>query len=301
MELKNKNAGSFIAPALSAIFILAVVFAFTDPAVSGFFRLPQKIKGIRMDRNFNFAGEEIPWNEDTRERLDRELTINAYWTATTLLHVKMAIKHLPRISEILAENGIPDDFKYLAVAESSLRNATSSASAKGFWQFMQPAGEEMGLEISEDVDERFHFEKSTHAACQYIKKLKSRFGTWTNVAAAYNIGPTKFAQKLAEQKENSYYSMHLNEETSRYVFRIVAIKEILGNPSDFGYELESHDEYVPLITLKEVEVMETIQNLADFAHQHQTTYRLLKYYNPWLVSGKLTVKPGKKYLLKIPV
>lgn len=283
------------------LFILLVIFAFTDPALSGFFRLPQKIKGIRMDRNFNFAGEDIPWNEDTRERLDRELTINAYWTATTLLNVKMATKHFPRISEILAEHGIPDDFKYLAVAESSLRNATSSASAKGFWQFMQPAGEEMGLEISEDVDERFHFEKSTHAACQYIKKMKSRFSTWTNVAAAYNIGPTKFAQKMTEQKENSYYSLHLNEETSRYVFRIVAIKEILANPSDFGYELESHDEYNPLTQLREVEVTESISNLADFAHLHNTTFRLLKYYNPWLISGKLTVKPGRKYMIKIPV
>lgn len=301
MNLKIKNFGWYIIPALVAIFIMLISFAFTDPALSGFFKLPQKIKGIRMDRSFNFAGEEMPWNEDTRERMDRELTINAYWTATTVLHVKMAAKHLPRISEILAEYGIPDDFKYLAVAESSLRNATSSASAKGFWQFMQPAGEEMGLEISEDVDERFHFEKSTRAACQYIKKLKARFATWTNVAAAYNIGPTKFSQKMNEQQETSYYSLHLNEETSRYVFRIVAIKEILANPHDFGYELESHDNYIPLTQLKEVEVSESISNLADFAHKNQTTFRLLKYYNPWLISGKLTVKPGKKYIIKIPV
>jgi hypothetical protein len=265
-----------------------------------FFELPQRIKGINLNKNFDFAGEPVPVNEDTRERLDRELSINAYWQSTTLLNMKMAHKHFPVVEKILAENGIPDDFKYLAIAESGLRNVTSSASAKGYWQFMKPAATEMGLEISEDVDERLHIEKSTKAACNYIKQMHRRFGSWTNVAGAYNVGPTSFARTLAEQNESSYYDININEETSRYLFRIIAIKEIVKNPSDFGYYLEDTDKYIPHPNLKPITVTQNITSLADFAHNQGTTYRLLKYYNPWLINTKLTVTAGKEYVIKVP-
>lgn len=265
-----------------------------------FFDLPQQIKAVNLNKTFDFAGEPVPVNEDTRERLDRELSINAYWQSTTLLNMKMAHKHFPVVEKILKENGIPEDFKYLAIAESGLRNVTSSASAKGYWQFMKPAATEMGLEITEDVDERLHIEKSTKAACNYIKQLYRRFGSWTNVAGSYNIGPTAFARSLAEQKESSYYDLNINEETSRYIFRIIAIKEIVQNPNDFGYYLEESDKYIPHPNLKSINITQTIPSLADFAHEYGTTYRLLKYYNPWLINNKLTVAAGKEYIIKVP-
>ncbi|MBK9151878.1 MAG: lytic transglycosylase domain-containing protein [Saprospiraceae bacterium] len=287
------------------VFTALIFFSYSytneDGKNSGlFFRLTQQVRSVRMDKSFEFAGEPVPINEDTRERLDRELSVNAYWQSATLLHIKLAHKHFPVIEKILKEQGIPEDFKYLSVAESSLRNATSSAGAKGYWQFMKPAATELGLEISTDVDERMHLEKSTLAACKYIKYLYSRFGTWTNAAGAYNVGPGSFARSQAEQKESNYYDMNINEETSRYVFRIIAIKEILANPDDFGYYLEDEHKYENNTKLKEITVDQTITDLADFAHQHGTTYRMLKYYNPWLLTNKLTVTNGKSYVIKLP-
>jgi len=269
--------------------------------LKSYFDLPQVIKSIKLQKDFDFAGEKMPLNEDTKERLDRELSVNAYWQSTTLLHIKMAEKFFPYIEKTLAENNIPDDFKYLAVAESSLRNATSSASAKGFWQFMKPSALEMGLIVNDEVDERFHVEKSTLAACKYLKQLKSRLGNWTNAAAAYNVGPTSFVKQQSAQGESSYYDMNLNAETSRYVFRIIAIKEILANPVDFGYVVDDEDKYTKHANFKEVLVNTPITSLANFAHEHGTTYRLLKYYNPWLISDKLTILNGANYTIKIPI
>ena len=284
------------------IFTMLIFLSYTSntTTLSKFFDLPQQIKAVNLDRTFEFAGEPVPVNEDTRERLDRELSVNAYWQSTTLLNLKMSHKHFPVVEKILKENGIPEDFKYLAVAESGLRNLTSSASAKGYWQFMKPAATEMGLEISDDVDERMHIEKSTKAACNYIKQLYKRFGSWSNVAGAYNVGPTSFARTLSEQKENSYYDININDETLRYLFRIIAIKEIVKNPQDFGYYLEEQHKYIHHPNLKSISITSSISSLADFAHQNNTTYRLLKYYNPWLISAKLNVTPGKEYVIKIP-
>ena len=262
--------------------------------------LPQKVFSISMDKAFDFAGEPLPMNEDTRERLDRELSVNAYWQSSTLLNIKISNKHFPAIVNILKENGIPEDFKYLAVAESGLRNVTSSASAKGYWQFMKAAAEEMDLEINTEVDERFHLEKSTIAACKYLQKLYKKFGTWTNVAAAYNVGPTALAKTFEEQKEDSYYNININDETSRYIFRIVAIKEIVKDPTKYGYYLEDDHKYQPIQGLKAVKLTSSVPSLADLAHQFGTTYRLLKYYNPWLISTKLTISPGKEYIIKVP-
>jgi len=264
-----------------------------------FFNLPQKVISVNLEKEFKFAGEPVPMNEDTKERLDRELSINSYWQSTTLLNLKMSYKHFPVIEKILKEQGIPDDFKFLAVAESNLRNVSSSANAKGYWQFMKPTAAELGLEMSAEVDERFHLEKSTLAASKYIKQLYNRFGNWTNAAGAYNVGPTSFSKTLNEQKESSYYNVNINEETSRYVFRIIGIKEILSNPKDFGFYIEDEHKYPPHSNFKEVEVNSTIADLADFAHQYNTTYRLLKYYNPWLISNKLTVT-GKTYKIRVP-
>lgn len=298
---KYKNLFPIFGFLSGIIFCLLIFVSFSskDTSLGSFFELPQQIKAVNLDKKFDFAGEIVPINVDTKERLDRELSVNAYWQSTTLLNIKMSFKYFPIVERILKEQGVPDDFKYLAIAESGLRNVTSSASAKGFWQFMKPAAMEMGLEISDEVDERLHLEKSTMAACAYVKQMYKRFGTWTNVAGAYNVGPTSFARSLAEQKETSYYDLNINEETSRYLFRIIAIKEIVKNPSDFGYYLEDEHKYQPQ-NLKDIKITSSIPSLTDFAHENGLTYRMLKFYNPWLISSKLTVSPGKEYTIKVP-
>jgi membrane-bound lytic murein transglycosylase D len=262
--------------------------------------LPQIVKSINMrNHTYTFADEPMPLNDDTRERLDRELTVNAYWHSATLLNIKLAQKYLPEIERILREEGVPDDFKYLAIAESGLRNVSSSAGAKGYWQFLQASGKEYGLEINSEVDERYHLEKSTRAACKYIKWLKNKFGNYTNAAAAYNVGPTRLASELVEQGEKSYYDLNLNEETSRYVFRLIAIKEILSRPQEFGFYSEFEDGYHANQDLMNIEVTQSVPSWADFAESHGLTYRMLKFYNPWIIDSKLTVK-SNTYYVKVP-
>lgn len=261
--------------------------------------LPQVVKPIPQVNNPSFAGEPMPLNMDTRERLDREMSVNSYWQSATLLHIKTANKYFPIIEPILAEMGVPDDFKYLAVAESSLRNVQSSAKAKGFWQFRKLAAKELGLEVNEEVDERYHVEKATRAAAGYLTKLYNRFGSWANAAAAYNVGPTNFAKTLKQQNETSFYDVNVNDETGRYMFRLIAIKEIMKNPQAFGFYIEPQDLYERIDNVYYVEVDKSISNWAAFAKHNGVSYRMLKYYNPWLRSGKLTVIK-KKYLIKLP-
>lgn len=263
--------------------------------------VPQIIKPVDLDRSFHFAGEALPMdNFDVRERLDRELLVNTYWHSNTMLNIKSAYKFFPMMEQTLKEYGIPEDFKYLAVAESSLRNAVSPAGARGLWQLMSPTAREYGLEISDDVDERYHYEKATVAACKMLNSYYKNFGSWTTVAAAYNAGYGRIKSEMEAQRAESYYDLNLNAETSRYVFRLVAIKEILSRPSDFGFYLEEEDGYPPLDNFKTVEVSSSIPNLGDFALEQGTTYRMLKVFNPWLISSSLKVRPGKTYEIKIP-
>ncbi len=262
------------------------------------YALPQVIRTPSIDAP-SFAGEVMPQNMDTRERLDRELSVNAYWQSATLMHIKSAHKFFPIIEPILAQEGVPDDFKYLAVAESSLRNVQSSANAKGFWQFRKAAAKELGLEINDEVDERYHVEKATKAACGYLKKLHKRFGSWANAAAAYNVGPTKFARTLKEQGQSSFYDINVNSETGRYVFRLIAIKEIMKDPQRFGFYVEPHEMYERIDNVYYVEIDKSVKSWAEFAKHNGVTYRMLKYYNPWLREGKLTVI-NNKYLIKLP-
>lgn len=263
--------------------------------------LPQVIHPIDLDRKFSFAGEVLPMeNFDVQERLDRELIVNSYRHSTTILNIKNAHKYFPVIEPILRKNGIPDDFKYLAVAESDLQNATSPAGAKGIWQFMKPIAEHYGLEVNREVDERYHIEKATRAACEYLKETRKRFGSWTLAAAAYNMGGTRLAREIEAQRADSFYHLNLNEETSRYLFRLVAIKEILSRPEDFGFQIADRDKYPPLTGYKVVEVDQPIPNLGDFANEHGTTYRLLKVFNPWLLTSRLSNASRKTYEIKIP-
>ena len=262
-------------------------------------RQPQQVHAIKPIQNANLAGEAVPINIDTRERLDREVSVNSYWHSSTLLNIKMANKYFPIMEPILAANGVPDDFKYLAVAESNLRNVQSSAAAKGIWQFRKLAAKEWGLEVNSEVDERYHVEKATEAACKYLKRMKKRFGSWTNAAAAYNVGPTKFSRLLKEQGQTSFYDLNLNSETSRYVFRLIGIKEIMKNPEQYGFYLEPQDLYQRLDDVYYEEVTSSVADWGKWAAEHGITYRTLKYYNPWLREGRLTVK-NNKYQIKLP-
>ncbi len=294
--------------ALGAFFTVAVLGSYSKLGKKGEAKVsgtdesayPQFVRPVDLNRDFDFAGEKVPMkNPDARERLDRELLVNTYWQSSTLLNMKNAGKFFPVIEPILAKNGIPDDFKYLSVAESNLRNETSSAGAKGFWQFMTETGKYYGLEINNEVDERYHIEKATEAACKYILDYKKRFGSWTMAAAAYNVGGTRLAKEIAAQKAEDYYGLNLNIETSRYVFRLIAIKEIMQRPRDFGFYLEEDEIYRPQ-DFDEAVVDGPIDNWGDFAARHGISYRALKYCNPWLISEKLTNSAGKSYVIKIP-
>ena len=264
------------------------------------FDLPQVVKSVKLKDKYYWAGEELPDNVDVLERLDREILVNSYWHSTTLLHIKMANKFFPIMEKILIEEEVPDDFKYLAVAESSLRNVTSHANAKGFWQFRNLAAKEWNLEVNNEVDERYHVEKSTRAAAKYLKQMYKRFGSWTDAAAAYNVGPTSYASTLKNQGESSFYDLHLNDETSRYVFRLVAIKEIMSEPEKYGFYVDMEDLYPSLENTYEVKIDKSVSSWKDFAKKHGISYRLLKYYNPWLIDSKLTVT-NKTYFVRLPL
>lgn len=264
--------------------------------------LDQKVYAVPLNRSFSFSGESVPDdNFDIKERLDREILVNAYSHATTLMNIKHSKRYFPIFERILSAYGVPDDFKYLAVAESNFRLGTSSAGAKGLWQFMAATAKGYGLEISDDVDERLHVEKSTEAACRLLLDYKKRFGSWMLAATAYNFGETRMARELNAQKSDNFFDLQLNAETSRYLFRVIAIKEVMSNPQAYGYILNESDYYQPLKDYKLVEVNSSIPSLSQFAQDHKISYRMLKLYNPWLINDKLTVKPGKSYQIKIPV
>ena len=263
--------------------------------------LPQKITSFTLDRTFSFAGEFLPMeNFDVRERLDRELTVNSYYHSSSLLLLKRAKRYFNIIEPILKEEGVPDDFKYVAAAESGLTNATSYAGAKGVWQFMKPTARGYGLEVNYAIDERFHLEKSTRAACELIKDYKERFGSWSLAAMAYNMGETRLARNLEQQKAERFYELNVNEETMRYLFRIVALKEILSHPQQFGYYLDDEDPYPDLPKYETLVVDTTITDLASFAEERGISYRQLKIFNPWLLTYHMPNRSRRTYELKVP-
>lgn len=258
-------------------------------------------KSLPIPDSLFFAEEPIPLTiPDVRERLDRELHINTYWHNNTIFLIKKANRWLPQIEPILKKHSIPDDFKYLTAIEGSFRNDISPKNAVGFWQFRKDAGKEFGLEITKEVDERYDPLKSTEAACKYLKKAYEKFGNWTLVAASYNRGMSGLQRAIDNQKENSYYDLMLNEETSRYVFRILAIKEIIENPSKYNFEIEEEHLYLPE-KIKYIEVTESIDDLVTFAKSQNINYKLLKRHNPWLQKDRLSVKKGNKYQIAIPI
>jgi membrane-bound lytic murein transglycosylase D len=249
----------------------------------------------------DFAGEKTPLQiSDVRERFDRELLVNANLHSSTILILKRANRAFPIIEPILKQYGVPDDFKYLAVIESALTNAVSPSGAKGVWQFMPETAKEKGMEVNEGVDERYHLIKSTEAACKYLLAAKQKFGNWTLAAASYNGGMTGVNNKIAEQKVTDYYDLLLTDETSRYVFRILALKEIMKNPSLYGFQL-SNNELYEIIPTKKIEIDSSIVDLADFAKTQGINYKILKIHNPWMRDKKLSNPSKKKYEIEIPL
>lgn len=254
-----------------------------------------------LPKSLSFAGEPVPLEiPDVAERLDRELQSNAYFHSNVLLALKRLQRSLPEMERLLEANGLPADFKYLALAESLLSNVTSPKGAVGVWQLMPATAKELKLTINAEVDERYHFEKSTLAACYYFTKARQRFGSWTNAAASYNRGMGGLQAALKAQKVTSYYDLYLNEETSRYMFRILALKEILENPKRYGFDLLQADAYAPLPT-RSVPVTSSIADLPQFAREQGINYKTMRLHNPWLRGYTLTVADTTAiYSLQVP-
>lgn len=260
-----------------------------------------KIAPIALDSHLEFANEYIPLDIlDVKERVDREFLVNTYWQSNAVLLIKRAKKYFPIIEPILADYGVPNDFKYLAVIESGLTHITSPAGAKGFWQIMKKTAKEYGLEVNDNVDERYHIEKSTEVACKYLIKAKEKLGSWTNAAAAYNMGISGVSRRLEKQQVNSYYDLLLNNETARYVFRIIAVKYILNNPEKYGFVIDP-SEYYHLPRFRTVKLDTAVTDFNAFVKKYNINYKELKLHNTWLREDHLNNASRKKYEIKIPV
>ena len=300
--MKNKNhilVGTLLL--LSAILLVGSSFLQPNSAFKSYgLSDPSKVFALDIAEAYSFAGETVTLDEhDLRERMDKELLVNTYWQSNMMLMIKRSNKYFPTIERILKEEGVPDDFKYLAVIESGLENVNSPAGAKGFWQIMKTTGREMGLEVNSNVDERYHIENATRVACTYLKKAKKKLGSWTLAAASYNRGISGINRLLEKQQAETYYDLLLNSETRRYVFRILAMKEILSNPTRYGFVFEVQDLYseIPVYT---VEVDTAISNIARFAKTMGVNYKQMKIHNPWLLQNHLNNKSRKLYHIKLP-
>nr|WP_294936657.1 lytic transglycosylase domain-containing protein [uncultured Flavobacterium sp.] len=282
--------------AVASVVVLCGIFVEATTTIHS-----SKHEFTKVPMNIDFAGEKVPLSvSDVYERFDRELTVNVNLHATTELVIKRANRAFPVIEPILKKNGVPDDFKYLAVIESGLVNATSPSGAKGVWQFMPETAKQMGMEVNDIVDERYHLEKSTQLACDYLLKAKAKFGNWTMAAASYNGGVNGMDRFMEAQKVTDYYDLLVNEETSRYVFRILALKEIMQNQQKYGYSLPPDVLYKQIPT-KKIVVNSNIEDLATFAIEQGINYKILKVHNPWLRDKKLVVQPNKVYVVEIPL
>ncbi len=283
------------------LFIYSSKLSYDDDLHQKQFNRKYGIFSIVQKENVFFAGEKVPTSfAGVWERMDKELLKNTYWQSNTMLFFKRANKYFPIIEPILKEYNIPNDFKYLALIESGLENVVSPSGAAGFWQILKGTAREYGLEVNSAIDERYNLEKSTKVACVYLHQAYQKFGSWTMAAAAYNMGQNGIRRRIKEQGTNNYYNLHLNSETSQYLFRIIAVKEIMENPQKYGFIFRNKDLY-SMLEYKVVEVDSTIADLNKFARSHGINYKLLKQFNPWLRSSSLPDKSRRKYQLKIPI
>jgi len=300
MKIVQKGLALVGLLSLCALFINAFQEPPTDENFETKLVNDYNVYALQVPDELDFAGEPMPLsNPDILERMDRELLVNTYWQSNGLLMFKRAKKYFPIIEPILAKYNVPNDFKYLAVIESGLTNAVSPAGARGVWQIMPATGRENGLEVNNNVDERYNLEKATEVACKYLLKSKEELGSWTLAAAAYNAGTAGVSRRLKEQNVTEYYDLLLGEETGRYMFRIVALKEILSNPDKYGFNFREKDLYSPVPTYK-VPVDTPISDFTKFAENHGINYKILKLHNPWLREAHLNNKSRKQYYIDIP-
>lgn len=303
--MKNKKWWKILFPVIIgikvAVLILILGSARSDETKA---KVESEIKftSVKIPDKLIFAGEEMPLDRyDVKEALDRELLSNAYFHSQTIRYIKLAPRYFPVIEPILKKKGVPDDFKYLAMAESGLNpRAVSPAGAAGFWQFLSGTAKEYGLEVNSEVDERYHVEKSTYAFCDYVLESYGKYANWTLVAASYNGGMARVQKQMTRQKEDDYYDLLFVDETQRYVFRMAALKLIIENPEQYNFVIEEKDKY-PLIKTREIEIKGPVNNFADFAIENGISYKALKDFNPWLRDDNLTNSSGKKYTVQIPV
>jgi membrane-bound lytic murein transglycosylase D len=301
--MKNQYffAYSGIVAALFLAYILLTSGSALQPLASFF--TPEGmlvVHQIPLPASVSFAGETTSLeNSDVRESIDYELTAIAYRHAYTSAILKNANRFFPLIEDILRKNGVPDDFKYVAISESGLENTTSPKQAKGVWQFMEGTARQYGLEVSDDVDERYNLEKATAAACKYFKDAYGKFNNWTLAAASYNCGMGSMQESVNQQQAWNYHDMAFNLETGRYMYKTMAYKVLMSNPSAYGFNLSPSDLYAPWAT-KTVSVT-SIPDIANFAREHKTTYRKIKLLNPWLKKSTLSAKFGKTYDVKVPL
>ena len=260
----------------------------------------QIAKVIHIPETLTFAGESVPLHYfDIAEALERELSQITYSHHSTLLTIRLSGRYFGIIDSILREQGLHEDFKYLCVAESNLQNLTSPAKAVGFWQFLSETGKQYGLEINDEVDERYCIEKSTIAACSYLKDSYRKYNSWTLSAASYNTGAGNIDKAIENQRTTDYYDMVLHVETTRYLFRILAYKIILNNPEEYGFYIAENEKFKPF-KIYEITVNNTIDNIADFAKKYGTNYKMIKILNPWLRKHILSNNSKKSYKIKIP-
>jgi len=271
-------------------------------ATDGKFPHDYRIITPKFPEKLDFSGEKVPLeNRDVYEKFEREIIVNTYWHSATVLYLKRANRWFPVIEPILKKNKIPEDFKYVAVIESGLDNVVSPARAVGFWQFLKGTAKDYSLEVNDEVDERYHVEKATAAACKYIWDAYLKFGgSWTLAAASYNMGRHGVFKQLARQKANNYYNIVLNEETTRYMFRILALKEIMQNPQKYGFDIPENDLY-PQYETRTINISSSVKDFAEFAEKFQINYKVLKQFNPWLRTNYLRNNRNKTYIIKLPV
>lgn len=296
---------------LAALVLVAWAFAFSmdsAPAALGanaslgaVDTLPQQVSPPRIQAGLDFAGTPLPLERiGVRERMEKELLIGTFRHSSSLLTLKRSGRWFPMIEPILVDSGIPIDFKYLSVIESGLANAVSPSDARGFWQFMEPAAEEFGLRVDRDVDERYHVEKATRAACAYLNEAYRRYGDWLLAAASYNMGMSGVSRRLEEQQGTAYWDLMLNDETARYVYRLYATKQVMESPEQHGFRLAAEDWYAPIPT-RDTILVDSVEDLAAFAMEAGVSYNALKTLNPWLRTDRLPIREDQYYVVRLPL
>lgn len=285
---------------LGALFTLLLVTQFAFKNNSSISAKPQWY-ALALPEQLSFAGEKVPMDRwDIKEKLDKELLNNYYNQGTIIYLLKLANRNFPIISARLKANGVPDDFKYLCIAESNMQSwAVSHSGAVGYWQFLSGTGSGYGLETSSQVDQRQDLEKSTDAACKYFKQAYEKFGNWTAAAASYNCGMGGYNSQASFQRTTNYYDLYLPEETNKYIYRILSIKYVMENADNLGYVVNESEKYEPL-NCRTITVTSSILDLAQFAIDNGTNYKILRTMNPWINGKSLIVTNGRSYTIKLP-